>query len=147
MDEQTGSPGATAENNNQRNGDEVRARHLSNALLTNIIRCLPTEPSKCFCFARFVFFFRRNPDVAAGPKGGRGRSQWKTAMHPKPPSLATFVSWMTGGSSSGPSVRTCPSQRSPGCWATSGANCPPRRSRWAKKLKAGLRCELIACQL
>lgn len=72
---------------------------------------------------------RRNLNVAAGPKGGRGRSQWRTATRPKLPWRATFASWTTGGSSCGRSVRTCPSQRSPGCWAMSGASCPRRRSR------------------
>lgn len=91
MDEQTGSPGANTENNSQKNGDEVRAKPVDIELhiFPNFKKCLATvydrrslsEPSKHICFCHVC----RSPDVAVGPRGGRGRSQWKTAMHPRPP--------------------------------------------------------------
>lgn len=89
---------------------------------------LPEAFKSCFCC------LCRSPDVAAGPRGGRGRSQWRTATHPRPRWRATSASWTTGGSSSAPSAQTCPFQRSQGCWATSGASCLPRRSRSVKEL-------------
>ena len=97
------------------------------------------EPSKHICFC----YLCRSPDVAAGPRGGRGRSQWRTATHPKRPWRATCASWTTDGSSYGPSVQTCPSQRLPGCWATSGASCPLRRSRSVKTFLTGSHTEHI----
>lgn len=85
MDEQAGSPGANTENNGQRNGDEVRAEHADIKLLIfhffqfKLQECpasvhhggLLPEPSKHICFC----YLCRSLDVAAGPRGGRGRSQ------------------------------------------------------------------------
>lgn len=93
MDEQTGSPGATAENNNQRNGDEVRARHLSNALLTNIISCLLTELSKWFCVARFCSVFSKKPRRGSWTKGRKRKKPMKDSNAPKAP-LTGYVRFM-----------------------------------------------------
>lgn len=41
----------------------------------------------------------RSPDVVAGPKGGRGRSPWRTATPRRRPWPAMSVSWTTAGSS------------------------------------------------
>lgn len=84
MEEQTGSPGANTDNNSQRNGDEVRAEtsdiklHILLSFQFKLQECSATvyhggllpEPSK-----HIFFYCCRSRDVAAGPRGGRGRSQ------------------------------------------------------------------------
>lgn len=74
------------------------------------------------------FCSSKEPNEEAGPKGERGRNPLGTAMPPNPPWRGTCASWTSAGSSCEPRGPKSLSQRSPGCWATSGASCLLRRN-------------------
>lgn len=114
MDEQTASPGATAENNNQRNGDEVRARHLSNALLMNIISSLLSEPSKWFYlvfffFVWFVCFFVETSTWQLDQREEEEEANERQQCTQSPPHwLRSFHEWQAGAAPGRASGRALP---------------------------------------
>lgn len=101
MDEQTGSPGANAENNSQRNGDEVRAEHtdikwhiFSNSYSKECPasiyhgKLLP-EPSKTYLFLLLL----QKPRRGSWTKGRKRKKPMKDSNAPKAP-LTGYVRFM-----------------------------------------------------
>lgn len=87
--------------------------------------CLFSLSLNCLLFS---FCSSKEPNEEAGPKGERGRNPLGTPMPPNRPSQGTCGSWTRVGSSCERRGRKSLSQRSPGCWAMSGANCLLRRN-------------------
>lgn len=96
MEEQTGSPGANTDNNNQRNGDEVRAENSDIKLyILQFFQLLVYIIGRLLPFLKTYLFllFLQKPRRGSWTKGRKRKKPMKDSNAPKAP-LTGYVRFM-----------------------------------------------------